>query len=345
MVVKIIVDKLIDDQHISKFEGDHFDQKYFHTIIDYDADVYTNDNKLLLKFRKNVINKKLTDMALSSYRSQAKVRHNNRGASAGLLDFEKLPKFVKSLHEPHKFRTGFITSTGKKSRSKIGNLSPSNIAGYFDTPARNTGDKAPCRLTSFTKKHEHLWQKSLPFLQRCDKIFRKLTPKKHYRQWIQAHITPDYTISDTAFSTITINYSWRTALHKDVGDFMSGFGNLIVIEDDQNPNKYQGCYTGFPQYGVAVDVRTGDFLAMDVHQWHCNTEFIPVDLNLSDQSDGDLSSDQLTPQYNPKNKIKEWKYNRLSVVCYLRGKMINCQTDKPDYKLLDKIYRQTHTNI
>ena len=26
------------------------------------------------------------------------------------------------------------------------------------------------------------------------------------------------------------------------------------------------------QYGVAVDVRNGDFLAMDVHQWHCNTE-------------------------------------------------------------------------
>ena len=28
--------------------------------------------------------------------------------------------------------------------------------------------------------------------------------------------------------------------------------------------KYKGGYTGFPQYGVCVDVRHGDFLGMDV---------------------------------------------------------------------------------
>ena len=42
----------------------------------------------------------------------------------------------------------------------------------------------------------------------------------------------------------------------------------MVIEDSENPNKYEGAYTGFPQYGVAANVRTGDFLAMDVHEWH-----------------------------------------------------------------------------
>ena len=40
---------------------------------------------------------------------------------------------------------------------------------------------------------------------------------------------------------------------------------------------YKGSYTGFPQYGVAVDCRTGDFLAMDVHQVHANTTFEPQD--------------------------------------------------------------------
>ena len=29
----------------------------------------------------------------------------------------------------------------------------------------------------------------------------------------------------------------------------------------------------FPQYGVAVNVRQGDFVAADVHEWQFNTEF------------------------------------------------------------------------
>ena len=51
------------------------------------------------------------------------------------------------------------------------------------------------------------------------------------------------------------------------------------------------------QYGVAVDVRNGDFLAMDVHEWHSNTKLIPVTKD----------------------------YSRLSMVCYLRENMIKCK--------------------
>jgi hypothetical protein len=47
---------------------------------------------------------------------------------------------------------------------------------------------------------------------------------------------------------------------------------LVVLEK----GKYNGGYTGFPQYGVAVDVRSGDFLAMDVHQLHGNEPIEPV---------------------------------------------------------------------
>jgi hypothetical protein len=34
---------------------------------------------------------------------------------------------------------------------------------------------------------------------------------------------------------------------------------------------YRG-YTLFPQYQFGMDCRNGDFLAMDVHTWHCNSE-------------------------------------------------------------------------
>ena len=59
------------------------------------------------------------------------------------------------------------------------------------------------------------------------------------------------------------------------------------------------------KYGVAVDVRQGDFLAMDVHQWHCNT-----------------------PLEHSKNTIEKGDVGRLSIVCYLRKNMIKCKTKK-----------------
>ena len=76
-----------------------------------------------------------------------------------------------------------------------------------------------------------------------------------------------FVIKNTAFSTLTINHNWRTALHKDTGDFKEGFGNLTVIER----GKYHGGYTVFPQYGIGINLRNSDFCAMDVHQWHANT--------------------------------------------------------------------------
>jgi hypothetical protein len=54
----------------------------------------------------------------------------------------------------------------------------------------------------------------------------------------------------------------------DAGDLREGFGNLTVIER----GKYDGGFTLFPRFKVGVNLRTGDFLAMDVHEWHCNTE-------------------------------------------------------------------------
>ena len=123
----------------------------------------------------------------------------------------------------------------------------------------------------------------------------KMSASHHQIQYNQAHET-DFVIKDTAFSTVTINYNWRTALHKDAGDLKEGFGNLVVLEE----GKYKGGCTGFPQFKVAIDVRNGDFLAMDVHEWHCNTEIKPITKD----------------------------YTRLSLVAYLREKMINCKGKK-----------------
>jgi hypothetical protein len=317
------------DEQIASRESDYFTEADFPIIIRGDADVVDENDRLLLRFRKNVISKELTDLAVASYTKASKSLHENRGASAGALDRKKLANYIGEFINPGKFRTKFKSgTTGIESKQATSNLSPSNIIGYFDKHDRNLKTKgAPCRLTAFNRDHPELWETALPFLKRCDELFKELIPDRHELQRNQAAETPDFIIPETAFSTVTINYSWRTGLHKDAGDYRPGYGNLIVIEDHNNPNSYTGGYTGFPQFGVAVDVRTGDFLAMDVHEWHCNTEMFLVGNN------------QIQGNYTQREIDNKWYFNRLSVVCYLREKMIRCkglQTDKVQLMHLDK---------
>ena len=98
-----------------------------------------------------------------------------------------------------------------------------------------------------------------------------------------------FRIPKTSFTTITTNVNFQTSVHKDKGDDEDGFGNLSVIEN----GKYNGAETCFPQYGIGVDVRNGDILFMDVHEWHGNLPMV----------------------YKSKDAI------RLSIVCYLRYKV------------------------
>ena len=103
----------------------------------------------------------------------------------------------------------------------------------------------------------------------------------------------DFIIKDTAFTTVTVNKNFRTAAHKDAGDLKEGFGNLGVI----SRGKYDGFYTVLPKYGVGLNIGHGDVALFDVHEVHGNTE--------------------------PK---KITYFERISVVCYYREKMIYCGT-------------------
>ena len=77
--------------------------------------------------------------------------------------------------------------------------------------------------------------------------FKKLIPEAYALQKDSAEKAKHFVIQDTSFSTITVNYSWRTACHQDRGDFPGGFGNLVILEDFNNPNNYtlNHLYLGF----------------------------------------------------------------------------------------------------
>ena len=335
-----------------------------HPIINYNCDVYYIDDnkeeKLLLKFRKNSIKNNLIRKGWHSYKDLAKPSRG-RGASAGPIDTDSIYWKKRNIINTSKWSTGYLNPKGNKikedisnlpiedirlklktmdikysedisnnkdelislyikkndgiSKMKVNNQVASNPIGFYEE-SKNFA-KLPCRLTHFTRTNYNKYNEGLPFIQKIDSLFEKLIPVSYKRQFYRANQKPHLRIPGTSFSTITINRNFRTALHRDAGDFKDGFGNLTVIER----GKYHGGYTVFPQFGVAVDARNGDFLAMDVHQWHSNT---PIYETTEDK----LYNEGLETVFNDNPEVGtvglEKKYTRLTFVCYLREKILDC---------------------
>ena len=333
-------------------------------VINFNVDVYYKDDdgseKLLLKYRKNSISNSLIRTGWNSYKDLAKPSRG-RGASAGPIDQEGTYSKKRTIVNTNKWSTGYLTPEGnimkndldkltleelqtilkemnvkfkddtlndktkliffiidKKggvSRMKVNNQVASNPIGFYE--ASKNFCKLPCRLTHFTRTNYEKYNQGLPFIQKIDQMFQKLIPDAHQKQLNQANKKSHLKIPNTSFSTITINRNFRTALHRDAGDYKDGFGNLTVIQR----GKYQGGYTVFPQFGIGVDVRNGDFLAMDVHQWHSNT---PIYETKEDKE----YNESLEPAFKDNPDVGTVgiynKYTRLTFVCYLREKIVNC---------------------
>ncbi len=208
-----------------------------------------------------------------------------------------------------------IACKGGISKMKVNNQVASNPIGFYEA-GKNFAD-LPCRLTHFTRTNYEKYQTGLPFIQRIDSLFKNLIPEAYERQRSRADEKPHLKIPETCFSTVTINRNFRTALHRDAGDFKGGFGNLTVIER----GKYHGGYTVFPQFGVAINLRNNDFVAMDVHQWHANTHLYETDEDKAYNET--LPNDYKdNPEVGTAGLYK--KYTRISFVCYLREKIATC---------------------
>ena len=261
------LDKDINDEKMDALGNTYVKSSQINLIINDDTDVYNADGtKLLICFRKN----KLTDSKIQSF-------------------YDNVIKFAMS-------KTTNRGSTSGSNQKHVG-YNPkimTNIIGYFDKfgPAqkqiitrKNIKNLLNVRETRFTMDYPDKFKKMLPLVKEIDEYYKLYAPEYYIKQRKKANQTP-FKITGTSFTTITTNVNFRTSIHKDKGDDEEGFGNLIVIED----GKYTGAETCLPQYGIGVNVRRGDVLFMNVHEWHGNLPMKPENDNVK----------------------------RLSVVCYLR---------------------------
>jgi hypothetical protein len=169
------------------------------------------------------------------------------------------------------------------------NVVLSGIAGWFDRYPRIPYGRA----TAYTQNSFDKFQMSFPFLQTLDRGFAELLPNRHAAQREAADkIDPAFLVPQTVFTTITVNKTFRTAAHRDAGDFTNGLSNLLVLSNNGN---YTGGYLILPEVRIAVNVRPGDLLLVNNHEYiHGNT---PIEL-------------------------QDETAERVSLVCYLREKML-----------------------
>jgi hypothetical protein len=205
------------------------------------------------------------------------------------FNFENWLKKVIKLSVAERKKEAFVVENKYISDTTYANQVNSGIAGWFDRYPRIPYGRA----TAYTQHSYDKFKLSFPFLQTLDRGFAELLPQRHGAQRAAADkIDPAFLVPQTVFTTITVNKTFRTAAHRDAGDFSNGLSNLLVLSNNGN---YSGGYLILPEVRVAVNVRPGDLLLVNNHEYiHGNTPIV----------------------------LQDETAERVSLVCYLREKML-----------------------
>lgn len=194
---------------------------------------------------------------------------------------------------------------GDQKRTRTRRIASSTVGAVDPGPStgRATGRLPACRLTAWTGSHLPEWQRLQPLLQLVAGHMATHVPDRYQVQAGWAERThPDWVVPGTPFTTVTVNNTYSTGVHQDAGDLEAGFSTLAVCK--------RGAYTGgalvLPRYRLAVDMRDGDLLLFDAHEWHGNTGM------RCPHTDGDLA------------KACPAGCERVSLVAYYRTKVARC---------------------
>ena len=239
--------KQLTDEQAEKLKGKYLNENNYDVLITEDADGYDLNGNLLFSFRKNAIPLETLMLGVNSFKDSIELTES-RGYASG------------SSHKR-------IRKDGSVSNITVGNKVESGSVGFMDSGAM----VKYCRKTAFAKNYFDKYKAGIPFVKFIDEKYKELCPDHYAKQKAIAQGTnKNYVIGDTAFTTVTVNKNFRTAVHQDAGDYPEGFGNLIAYRE----GNWTGGYFCLPQYKVAIDLQNTDILFVDVHKWHGNTDFI-----------------------------------------------------------------------
>jgi hypothetical protein len=265
--------------------------------------VYKPDGKLLAVYLPRAFDPSWLDTFYPTLHDLRKYQTTNRGYASGT---ESYPRFAGST----RVEAAPVASA---------------IIGSFD---KNEGMPI-CRLTAFNGKEAEKFEGLQPLFKGIANLFEEHVPDRFaaQRDYVQ-RTHPAWIIRETPFTTITVNNSYPTGYHTDVGDLDEGFSCLTVLRRGE----YSGGALVFPEYGVSVDMHNGDQLLMDAHAAHGNMPIICGDCGLP-----------FGPAAGPQPGTSRAAYlhtdtgcsaERISVVSYYRTDFTRCGSpEEEDAKL------------
>jgi hypothetical protein len=295
-------------------DGRFYDISHYDTIISSKEKEYQygfNDRgEVLFCLIRDAISQENREKYRDAIRTVSRSKTKNRGKSAGPCDLKYFPPKAVALCDKlgNEFTDGQprYSVYYKEESGKVVNRCQSNqvrcgVAGHFEKIAG-----LPCRKVGFSNKNPLKHEILIDLAKEIEEVHRTRceTSYKYHRE--KADECPaELLFKDTIYSTMTLNYDFRTACHSDKGDLVGGLSTLTILEDC--PENYTGFYLGLPEYKIAFDIRDGDTLIFNAHEKHANTEYKV----LTDR----LPVDTLT---------KENYAGRIAIVCYLRDKLNRC---------------------
>lgn len=248
------------ERDVARLEGTLLDDDAYDQVIGgEDTIVYDSDGLPLVFYLHQAIPPSLIVQVQDDFRAMSLSGDlTNRGTAV-----------MKGSSQPRVRVDGSIADTNEVNPKLLRSLpqtkdASNGVVGFLDANARFPY----CRQTVYTMEHWARFQWTARYLQRAHDLFLEHYPSRHAPQHAMADRTePSWVVPKTCFTTITINRNWQTAVHKDMGDYKPGCGVMGVIGNDN----YDGGLFVYPKYRVAFDIRSGDLVINNVHEWHANT--------------------------------------------------------------------------
>jgi hypothetical protein len=142
----------------------------------------------------------------------------------------------------------------------------SNVLGAIDRGARFPYG----RLSGTTQRNYDQFKEYIDVYSAACEGFRACFPSTWFKvkQVISKAKDPVYNLFGTAFTSITLNFNFRTAYHVDKNNLHGGMAVLTVM----TKGSYEGHYLVFPEVRLAFNLRDGDFIVGDTQTLlHGNT--------------------------------------------------------------------------
>lgn len=293
MATEMRLQSKLGDEALKQMIGKIIDPSEVDVLLTGPATIRRPDGKLLLKYLPRAFSAEFMDEYYGTLHELRDLQTGNRGMAGGT-----------PLVKPFEGAT-----------RQYGQMISSGIIGAFDAQP----PKMYCRLTAWSGKEWDKYSSLFPLFRAISDKFAENVPDRWGNQMSKVKEThPDWVIPGTAFTTITVNNSYPTGVHTDKGDLDEGFSTLTVLRR----GKYVGGWLTFPEFRVAVDMKDGDLLLMDAHQWHGNTPMICMVCRK--QMGQPREDSKAAPTKIPQAFHDNCGTERISIVSYFRTKMTAC---------------------